>query len=191
MTDTMRIHDPPSQPPGGEERRASEADAVDKNARPAGRRFQSFTPPDLAALGQRPGVAESTPPSPVVVGSLLRAKVRRRDLLVALTLAVAAALVVAAMMRVHVAERDRQSAMSSAATPASTPAAVSAVALPASPPAEPVASATTSAVAEVAPPVPSVTTRVLAPATASTETPPEPDRPPPGPHPLAPVEPPF
>jgi hypothetical protein len=190
MTDTMRIHDPPSQPPGGEDRCASEADAVDKNARPAGRRFQSFTPPDLAALGRRPGAEESTPPSPAVVGPLLRTKVRRRDLLVALALAVAAAVVVAAMMRVHVAERDRPSAMPSAAS-ATTPATASVVAVPASHPAEPVASATGSAVAEVAPPVPVATTRVFAPATASAETPPEPDRPPPGPHPMAPVEPPF
>jgi hypothetical protein len=190
MTDTMRIHDPPSQPPGREERSASEADAVDKNARPAGRRFQSFTPPDIAALGRRPGAEESTPPSPAVVGPLLRTKVRRRDLLVALALAVAAALVVAAMMRVHVAERDRPSAMPSAAS-ATTPAAASVVAVPASLSSEPVASATGSTVVDVSPPVPSVTTRVFAPATTSVETPPEPDRPPPGPHPMAPVEPPF
>ncbi len=189
MSDTMRIHDPPSQPPGDEDCRASEADAVDKNARPAGRRFQSFTPPDLAALGQRP-VEESNPPSPVVVGSLLRAKVRRRDLIVALALTVAAAVVVAAMMRVHVAERDRPSALSSAAASATDPA-VASVSLPASLPSAPVASATVSAAVEAAPPVPVATTRVVAPTTASAETPPDPDRPSPGPHPLAPVEPPF
>ncbi len=192
MSDTMRIHDAPSQAPGEEERRVSEADAVDKNARPAGRRFQSFTPPDLAAIRQGPAVAGSASPPPTVGGSLLRRKVRQRDLLVALALAVAAAVVVAAMMRVHVVERDRSTAMSSAVPLASLPAVVSVAPVPTSTPPDPVASATGSVVAEpprVAPPP--VTTRVLPPPKASVDTPRMPDVPPPGPHPLAPVEPPF
>ncbi len=199
MTDTQQLPNTKPPDPGNETR------TVDKNARPAGRRFQSFTPPDLAALGRKP--EDLAPTAAPVVEPLLRKKVRRRDLLVALSLAVAGGVVVAAMARVHVAERDAiTSATGSAAVavsvPVATPSAASTDSVPEAAPELPVdepPDLTAPAVpAKKAPPDPTVPStpgavRSAVPVPAATSAPnnPDSDNRPPGPNPLAPVEPPF
>lgn len=206
MTDTQQLPNarPDRAPDAGNESRT-----VDKNARPAGRRFQSFTPPDLAALGRKP--EDLAPIAAPVVEPLLRKKVRRRDLLVALSLAAAGGVVVAAMARVHVAERGANTSSSAASpgsaavavtVPVATPSAASADLLTEAAP-EPSVDGPPDSVdpglpAKKSPPDPAVPStpaavRSAVPVPAATSAPnnPDSDNRPPGPNPLAPVEPPF
>ncbi len=186
-----------AHPRGSETGSSTPRAAVDKDDRPAGRRFQLFTPPSLERDDDpEPSfepAAELTPTPPATRAA--RAIASRRSLIVALALATSAGLAVAAFMVLAFGRSDSSTtsvAPSSLASTSQFPphptiaamSVASANAVASTPPAP--------ASSGIAPPIPP---RSAAPAA----TPPAPTRQPtpgtttvgPGPAPIAPVEPPF
>jgi hypothetical protein len=184
---------PPAQAPPCPPRATT---PVDKNDRPAGRRFLVFTPPAVGVAPREEPTERMDvdspipPPTPPWFVAGLAAMVRRRNVLITLALSAAAGLVVASQLKLYAIERDRARlptpSSASVATASTTPSHGAALTTIAPPRAStPVASGDPVAVMTSTAPrhVPAPGAPDASPPTSSTAAPTR--------APIAPAEPPF